>query len=210
MLHPYTKGIFFKQGDSPRTDLTRILLHTLEEMHPPEEHAFISLDELENNGKLFNEAANRVKNIEGAPDQEALRNHLVDIHNHIIRPLAAIKNVEDFTRSLIQVLHYIYENTTARLHHFFFPYADAFLKMLDELGDSLMKETVFHEAGSYFSLFKKSASSASVPFVGTPLQGLQVLGFWETRCLPFKEVYLLDANEDKLPFIKEKIPCCLF
>lgn len=205
MLHPYAKGIFFKQGDSPRTDLTRILLHTLEEMLSSRRAmAFISLEELENNGKLFSEAANRVKNIEGAPDQEALRNHLVDIHNHIIRPLAEIKNVEDFTHNLIQVLHYIYENTTARLHHFFFPYADAFLKMLDELGDSLMKETVFHEAGSYFSLFKKSASSASVPFVGTPLQGLQVLGFWETRCLPFKEVYLLDANEDKLPSYKRE------
>jgi hypothetical protein len=200
MLHPYTKGILYKQSEQPRSDLTRILIHTLEEsLVSRRAMAFISLEELENNSKLFMDAAERVKNIEPSADQQALQNHLADIHNKILRPLMKVENVEGFARSLMEVLHYIYENSTARLHHYFFPYADTFLKMLDELAESLLKETVFHESSSYFNLFRKAASSAGVPFSGTPLQGLQVLGFWETRCLPFREVYLLDANEGNLP-----------
>jgi len=42
-------------------------------------------------------------------------------------------------------------------------------------------------------------SEARVRFPGTPLRGLQVLGFWETRCLQFDEVDLLDVNDDVLP-----------
>jgi ATP-dependent helicase/nuclease subunit B len=37
------------------------------------------------------------------------------------------------------------------------------------------------------------------PFEGTPLRGLQVLGFLETRNLTFDRVFLLDTNEDTLP-----------
>jgi inactivated superfamily I helicase len=42
-------------------------------------------------------------------------------------------------------------------------------------------------------------SEARVRFPGTPLRGLQVLGFWETRCLQFDDVYFLDLNDDVLP-----------
>ena len=52
---------------------------------------------------------------------------------------------------------------------------------------------------SYFHFFRKYVAHCFTPFEGTPLQGVQVLGFLETRALRFERVYLLDANEDVLP-----------
>lgn len=48
-------------------------------------------------------------------------------------------------------------------------------------------------------LVEKSLSSMSVPFTGEQAEGLQVMGFLETRNLDFSNVILLSANESILP-----------
>jgi CRISPR/Cas system-associated exonuclease Cas4 (RecB family) len=62
-----------------------------------------------------------------------------------------------------------------------------------------MKEIRFQEVASYFTLFRKYILTSYTPFAGTPLRGVQVLGFLETRNLKFKNVLFLDANEGILP-----------
>jgi inactivated superfamily I helicase len=107
--------------------------------------------------------------------------------------------VGDFAGKLKEVVEYIYRSSTARLHPFFYSYSDAFLTQLDILSKSLMKETRFQEVASYFALFKKYIMASYTPFAGTPLRGVQVLGFLETRNLRFENVLFLDANEGIIP-----------
>ena len=44
----------------------------------------------------------------------------------------------------------------------------------------------------------------SLPFEGTPLGGLQVLGFLETRNIKFENVFFLDANEGVIPNVSKE------
>ncbi len=53
----------------------------------------------------------------------------------------------------------------------------------------------------YFRLLLKTIGNLSIPFSGEPIEGLQVLGFLETRLLDFKQVIMLSANEGYLPKI---------
>lgn len=48
-------------------------------------------------------------------------------------------------------------------------------------------------------LIRRCLSDLTAPVAGEPLEGLQIMGMLESRCLDFDEVYWLGANEGTLP-----------
>ncbi len=69
---------------------------------------------------------------------------------------------------------------------------------------NLLREVLQHlgqqpDRKGFARLFREVLRTARVPFEGEPLEGLQVMGFLETRVLDFDTVYLLGANEGFLP-----------
>ena len=196
ILHPYTKNIYF-QG---RADITRVLFHAIEETLTEKwTKKFLSLSELESDEALIRSIKEKLLRVEPDISLKMMREHLKAIHANTIRKMLSFKNVGDFAEKLKEVIEYIYKNSTARLHPFFYPYAESFVSQLDILSRSLMKEIQFQKVGSYFTLFKKYIMTSYTPFTGTPLRGVQVLGFLETRNLKFGNVLFLDANEGVIP-----------
>ncbi len=199
ILHPYTKNIFGPGGDR-RSDLTRILFHAVEEeLVARRTKVFWSLEELETDPGIRAGLEARVRRLEGAPDVAELLDHYRAVHDRTIGPLRDIRDVADFVAKLDRVLEYITLQGTARLHPFFHPYSEALKGQLDAMAGSLLGDVSFQDKASYFNLFRKVVAAAAVPFVGTPLRGLQVLGFWETRCIRFDEIFVLDMNEEIIP-----------
>jgi CRISPR/Cas system-associated exonuclease Cas4 (RecB family) len=52
---------------------------------------------------------------------------------------------------------------------------------------------------TYFKLLKKLVAGISVPFMGEPLSGLQIMGVLETRALDFENLIILSMNEGVFP-----------
>lgn len=66
--------------------------------------------------------------------------------------------------------------------------------------EGLINEGVLNvELPLMIQLVETSLSSMSVPFTGEQAEGLQVMGFLETRNLDFSNIILLSANENILP-----------
>ena len=196
ILHPYMKNIYF-QG---RADITRILFHAIEEtLTEKRTKKFLSLSELESDEAIIGSIKEKVLGVEPSITLKMMREHLEAIHANTIRKMLSFRDVGDFARKLEEVVEYIYQNSTARLHPFFYPYSESFITHLDILSKSLMKDIQFQEVASYFTLFKKYIMTSYTPFAGTPLRGVQVLGFLETRNLKFENVIFLDANEGIIP-----------
>jgi len=196
VLHPYVKNVLFRD----RADVTRIIFHTLEEeMTETRTRSFLTLEEIEQDRKMLSEITRKVAQVEQGITVEQVHDHLKNIHDRLIRRFLVLSSFSDFALKTAAVLEYIYEQSTAKLHPYFHPFAEAFIAAMQNISVSLMRDLAFDETDSYFHFFRKYLGTCHVPFAGTPLKGLQVLGFLETRNLSFDRVMILDMNEDVIP-----------
>jgi CRISPR/Cas system-associated exonuclease Cas4 (RecB family) len=74
-----------------------------------------------------------------------------------------------------------------------------FYTQLKRLQDIISNQDIQITLESFWKLFKDVIKTATIPFTGEPLRGLQVMGFLETRTMDFKNVFILSMNEGILP-----------
>ena len=196
VLHPYTKNILFRK----RADVSRILFHTIEK-HVVETKlkTFFSLEELEQQHELLHRVAAATTTAAEPISSDDIKLHLLRIHDNTIRKLLAFQNIKDFALKSIEVMNFMYDESTARLHPYFHPFAEKLIERLDALSRALISEHRFEDHVSYMKFIQHYLESVEAHFAGTPLKGLQTLGFLETRNLKFKRVYVLDVNDDVIP-----------
>jgi hypothetical protein len=196
VLHPYVKNILFRG----RADTTRIIFHTIEDvMTEGRNRTFSDLNGIEQDLNMINAIQVRMAQTDEGTTTAEIQEHLGWIHDNLIRKFLPLTSLADFALKSSDVLKFIYENSTARLHPYFHPFSEAFISAMQTISNSLMKDMAFEETQSYFNFFRKYLLTCHVPFAGTPLRGLQVLGFLETRNLSFERVFILDMNEDVIP-----------
>ena len=78
-------------------------------------------------------------------------------------------------------------------------FVDQYIEVLHSLEDSISRYNLPPCESTIFFLVDKLSSMMSVPFEGEPLQGLQIMGMLETRCIDFDKVIILSCNERVLP-----------
>lgn len=195
ILHPYTKNVIIKKS----AEISRIIFHEIENLLISKELSFVELEWIEKEASVI--LAQKLESFNLSAYE--IKKHFETIHNNTIKKFTTIKNIEEFIKSCRDVLVFIYENTTARFHPFFYPYVEAFIAQFDKLQNSVIKNFKFEHLESYFNFFKNLIAHENVPFPGTPLKGLQILGFLETRNLKFKKVIFLDLNEGVFPPLSE-------
>ncbi|MDA8106015.1 MAG: PD-(D/E)XK nuclease family protein [Nitrospiraceae bacterium] len=196
VLHPYMKNIYCKGS----AETTRIMFHTIEEiLQKSRTKMFAALSEIEDNEKILGSIIDKLRQEEKGMTHAEVREHLRMVHLNTIETFLSFRDIGDFAAKCTGLLTFIFNNSTARLHPLFYPFSESFIKALNTVSKSLMKDMSFTDRTSYFTFFKKYIMTGRVPFPGTPLKGIQVLGFLETRNIRFDTVFILDANEDVIP-----------
>jgi hypothetical protein len=196
VLHPYVKNI--RMGAS--AEATRVLFHALEDrLAESPTRRFRLLQDLESDAELFSDAARRLGDEDPEGTATRLRAHLAEIHRRTIGSFRSFRNVRDFAERCMDLIAWVHDRSTAREHPYFTPFFEEFTNSLETIARSLIADKSFNDAASYFALLRRFLGIMYLPFPGTPLHGLQVLGVLETRNLAFERVFVLDANEGVFP-----------
>ena len=196
LLHPYTKNILYRN----RADVTRMVVHAVEEFCSKHNtRVFMKLEDIEQSPEITKLIGRRMKGEELLLSDEEIRKHLQHIHDVTLRRFFEIHTIGELGKTSVEVLQFINEHSTAHRHPFFRPFVETLMQHLEALQNSLLAPERFEKPERNFLFLKNYIAEAEVPFTGTPLQGLQVLGFLETRGLQFKNVYVLDANDNVIP-----------
>ena len=201
VFHPYVKNLYLDGAAEP----SRVIFQTVEEHIASRVNKYVQLEEIENYEALLKDAAAKLKDY-GAKGMTpaAVKAHLAHIHRTLVRPFEEIKDIGDFSGKLLEFISYISGNSTAPLHTYWAPFVERAIEQIIELRNSRLAHESFETPAGYFKFFRSFIQGANYPFPGTPLKGLQVLGFLETRGLKFKRVFFLDANADILPAAKKE------
>jgi ATP-dependent helicase/nuclease subunit B len=196
ILHPYTKNILFAH----RPDITRILFHAVEEWLAGERsQTYLTLDDVEGNIGLFDDVAATAQAMGVECDGPLIRSHLKSIHDLTLRKTLAARTIGELAQACLDALMYIDAESTARRHPLFRRYVEVLIESLQSVRNAMLARTPVVDRARAATFLLSCLSDAEVPFPGTPLNGLQVLGFLETRNLRFSTVYLLDMNDDVIP-----------
>ena len=196
MLHPYIKNIRWGTGDGA----TRILFHTIQEFLAEEgAWTFFRPGDLESTPGLLERCAGAVRAAGLDVSPADVRAHLEGIHEATLRRLGGAENLGDAARRTVDMLMFIADNSPAYRHGLFRQFVVEVMEGLDRIASSRLADVRAAGSAGYALLLRTLMDDTVVPFSGTPLRGMQILGPLETRNLQFDRLCMLDVNEDQLP-----------
>ena len=129
--------------------------------------------------------------------EDLFESNFMNIKPLFINWKSSINGVE----AISQILSFFNETENARLKLTAIDqeYLHVFTKYFNRLQSLVNTHTYLNSLLTLKSLFKQIIGAATVPFIGEPLKGLQIMGVLETRTLDFENIILLGINEGVLP-----------
>lgn len=113
-----------------------------------------------------------------------------------------VYHANEVSRHILEITDYVYslsnkqeygEQSTEQ------EYVYHFTLNLKRLGEIITHNKVDIGIDTFYKLLKKLIQQLRIPFAGEPLEGLQIMGLMETRCLDFENIFILSMNEGILP-----------
>lgn len=214
--HPLTKnsaidGLKSQPAGSESAAISRILIHKIEEIilgiGPFEKNVdfagvlFIEPAKIENCTPLFEAAASLLFKMGHEISLADLKDVLTGIHRLFFYDWEAVNSLNDFATCLENLINQLLKWGLLDDQPLNLLVAE---KLLDLAAD--FKKISFSPAplgtSGILKIFEDILEKEVVSFSGSPLKGLQILGFLETRSLNFKNVIFMDLNEAVLPRLK--------
>jgi len=204
LSHPLVKNLRFI-GNDP--SITRILVHTIEEIITGIEEAdfsgclFVDPTAIAVSHDVYDLALSRMKHMNVSVSREELEVLLRQLHTLLFSSWVSVRTFDGFAKSIEQVLQVLLEKSAIDNYPLNLKIVERIMSITEEFASASFGSEPFAQ-NELFKVFSNRLGSEMVNFSGSPLKGLQVLGLLETRSLNFKNVIIMDTNENKLPALK--------
>jgi len=126
-----------------------------------------------------------------------------ELLSHIFHPPISQENsftsLEAILDYLSGVFNLLLKETSERFDRLEAEFVVQFYTHFNQLREVLLHYRPRLSLAGFTQLVRESLQRSRIPFEGEPLEGVQLMGFLETRVLDFKKVFILGANEGHLP-----------
>ncbi len=204
LSHPLAKNLRYVNNDP---SVTRILVHTVEEV-------IIGMEQTDFGGSLFIDpgsvaashdvydlALAKMKHMDVRVSRKELEDLLAAVHELLFSSWEKTASLAGFAAALQLCLHALLEKSSIGHYPLNLKIVERIMSIAEEFADATFGSEPFAQE-DLFKVFRNRLETEMVNFLGSPLKGLQILGLLETRSLNFKNVIIMDANENKLPALK--------
>ena len=208
ILQPWVKNLEYQNWKSPAC---RIVMHKIEEillgMVPSRLSGslFVRLADIEEDMELIKECAAVLEGMGIGLLERDISELIKQTHRLFFYNWENIATFKDLNLSLNGILSLFLERGHSQRHPLNFRLIEYLFDLFEKAQKSQVYEYAFGK-DEVFRIFTHLVESEMVPFKGTPLKGLQVLGLFETRTLSFKNVIVVGVNEGVLPRVKMAEP----
>jgi len=203
LSHPLIKNLKVFKNPS----VIRVLIHKIEESITGIEKTvfggslFVSLGDIQNSGELCDLAMLTMKNMDMEVESAELKDALERLHKMLFCIWENSGNFHDFAVNLEVFMDFLSEKSLLESYPLNLKMVDNIYGIQKELFNAEFNKEPF-EPNDIFKVFMNKLDKEIISFSGSPLRGLQILGLFETRCLSFDNVIVMDVNESVLPSLK--------
>jgi ATP-dependent helicase/nuclease subunit B len=200
-------SVFLETSDF--SQITTIIFNCIEEVllgkiedNKISKSAFINLRDILQNKVLMKHIQERLILNQQKVTVKDVVNIISAVHNIFFLQWEGVKTIKKFCFSLKKTLNLLLtsecEKNMLNLYSI-----NRLFDISEELENSSFSEKEFVKE-EIFKLFFTLVDRAKLSFFGSPVRGLQILGFYETRNLNFDRVIICDVNEGILPHLERR------
>jgi len=203
LSHPLVKNLRLFDNAS----VTRLLVHKIEEIILGIEESsysgslFLKTEDIRGLRHLYDLTLATCKKMDIEVSYAELKEGVALLHGLLFIAWEGIRDFYDFSVNLEKLLDALIEKSPLGNYPVNLKMAERILAIKEEMRNSSFNREPF-AAEDIFRIFLDGFRQGMISFSGSPLQGLQVLGLFETRSLNFRNVILMDVNESVLPNLK--------
>jgi ATP-dependent helicase/nuclease subunit B len=204
LSHPLIKNLRLVNNDP---SVTRILVHTIEEIVSGTEETefggslFVDPKMIQSSHDVYDLALTKMKHMDLQVNTADLKNVLTELHRYLFFEWETVATFRAFAAALEQLLEALVWKSFLNNYPLNLKIVGRIMAIREEFANASFGDDEFTQE-ELFKVFHNDLANEMVNFSGSPLKGLQILGLLETRSLNFKNVIVMDTNENKLPALK--------
>ncbi len=166
---------------------------------------FVNLKDIEESKVLYDKIFESLKLSKILKNKEDIKKLISSLHQILFFNWENIFNFKSLAKSIKILLDVLIKNKFLEKYPLNLKIIEELYKMCQDIENCLFAENNFDKE-EIFKIFLDIIKDRKIPILGSPLKGLQILGFYETRNLSFDNVIILDLNEGVIPNVKLNFP----
>lgn len=193
-------------------DITRIIVHEIisnfdfsNNKALFKSYQFISLEEIQNNTALHEVISKKITSYWQEVSPKRVKELIIQMLDMFFYKFESISTMYSAGTAIKSIADIITQKSLINSYSFNIGAINIIYDVANQFLNSVCSNNIFSQK-ELLKIFDNLLSVGNINLVGSPLKGLQVLGFMEARGLSFKNVFIVSMSDSVVPNVKNINP----